>query len=196
MSEPVTELLARWSRGDRAALDLVMPLVYDELHRIARAYARRHSPDRTLQPTALVHEAWMRLAGREDGSFAHRTQFYALAAKIMRGILVDHARAARAEKRGGDAIRMPLDDAMGAAWRDPVDMIALDDALNALERLDGRQARAVELKYFGGLTIDELAGALDISAATVSRDLKAAEAWLGHTLRGGDGVPSGPLSEG
>lgn len=193
MPEPVTALLARWANGDRAALDEVMPLVYGELHQIARAYLSRQAPDHTLQPTALVHEAWMRLTGRDEANFSHRKQFYALAAKVMRGILVDHARAAHAEKRGGDAVKTPLTDSLGAPARDPVDFIVLDDALTALARVDERQARAIELKYFGGLTIDELADVLDVSPATISRDLRAAEAWLSHAVSSAP-RPSAPRS--
>jgi RNA polymerase sigma factor (TIGR02999 family) len=180
--DPVTTLLGRWAKGDRSALDAVMPVIYDELKKIARAYAGRESPGHTLQPTALVHEAWMRLAGRDHLSFSHRHQFYALAAKIMRGILVDHARAAQSVKRGGEAIKVPLTESLGGRGADPVEVIALDDALTSLAAMDERQARAVELKYFGGLTIDEMAEVLAVSAATISRDLKAAEAWLGHAL--------------
>lgn len=183
----VTELLARWANGDRAALDAMMPLVYAELHVIADAYLRRERSGHTLQPTALVHEAWLRLVRQDQPSIAHRKHFLALAAQVMRRILVDHARASQAQKRGGDVIQTAWDDAaVAAAPNDPVDLLALDDALSQLAAVDARQAQVIELKYFGGLTLDELAEVLGLSAATISRDQRAAEAWLGHALSGRD----------
>jgi RNA polymerase sigma-70 factor (ECF subfamily) len=181
----VTALLRRWADGERDALDLLMPLVYSELRRIADAYFRRERPEHTLQPTALIHEAWMRMAGQSHPSFEHRKQFFALAAQVMRRILVDHARAARADKRGGDLVRTDLAGNLGAV-RPPVDdLLALDEALTQLAGVSPRQARVIELRYFGGLNLDELAQVLDVSPATVSRDQKIAEAWLGQAMAGG-----------
>lgn len=186
MSGQVTELLARWADGDRAALDAMMPIVYAELRRIADAYLRRERSGHTLQPTALVHEAWMRLVRQEHPSIAHRRHFFALAAQVMRRILVDHARASQTQKRGGEVAMTTLDDTVRAATQgDPAELLALDVALSDLSRVDARQAQVIELKYFGGLTIDELAGVLGVSAATISRDQRAAEAWLGHVLAAG-----------
>jgi RNA polymerase sigma factor (TIGR02999 family) len=180
---PVTQLLAEWASGNRAALDALTPIVYRELRQIAGAYLSRERSGHTLQPTALVHEAWMRLANTDHPSFAHRKQFYALAAQIMRRILVDHARAANADKRGGGAIRTTLGAADAAAeGATIVDLLALDEALEQLRAVSERQARVVELRYFGGLTVEEIADLVGVSPATISREQKAAEAWLGHMI--------------
>lgn len=188
MAEDVTDLLAKWAGGDRASLDAVMPMVYAELRRIAGAYLRQEREGHTLQPTALVHEAWVRLIHQRHPSFPHRKHFYALAAQVMRHILVDHARAARAEKRGGAGERTDLRESMMVAENTTVDLLALDEALTALSRLDARQAEVIEMRYFGGLTLDDVADLLGVSAATISRDQRAAEAWLHHVLAAGGPV--------
>ena len=178
----VTQLLARWAEGDRAALDTLMPVVYAELRKIADAYLRRERSGHTLQPTALVNEAWLRLVRQEQPSFDHRKQFYALAAQVMRRILVDHARSVNADKRGG-GLKTTLDEGIGESSR-VVELIALDEALQRLADASPRQAQVIELRYFGGLNVEEMADVLGVSPATISRDQKIAEAWLGHILSG------------
>ncbi len=187
MSEPgrgdVTQLLAQWAGGDQTALDALIPVVYGELRRIADAYLRRERSDHTLQPTALVHEAWLRLVRQGDGGqFDHRKQFYGLAAQVMRRILVDHARTTNADKRGGGAAKTPLDESTGGTAPPIVDLLALNEALDQLAVVSPRQARVVELRYFGGLNVDETAEVLGVSAPTISRDQKAAEAWLAQAM--------------
>lgn len=185
----VTRLLQRWSAGDRAALDDLVPIVYAELRRIAEGYFSRERASHTLQPTALIHEAWMRMARQQKPVFDHRRQFYALAAQMMRRILVDHARATGAEKRGGDRARTTLDTALGVAvggGAPPlVDLLALDQALTKLAAVSPRQARVIELRYFAGLGVEDLAEILEVSPATISRDQRVAEAWLGQAMAGG-----------
>lgn len=178
----VTQLLVRWAGGDRSALDALMPIVYGELRQIADAYLRRERSDHTLQPTALVHEAWMRLVRQDQKRFEHRKQFYGLAAQVMRRILVDHARAAKADKRGGGMPIAALTDGMADSVSRVVELLALDEALTQLGRVSPRQAQVIELRYFGGLNVDEIADVLNVSSATVSRDQRTAEAWLGHTM--------------
>jgi RNA polymerase sigma factor (TIGR02999 family) len=178
----VTQLLAQWADGDREALDALMPVVYAELRKIADAYLHRERDDHTLQPTALVHEAWLRLVRQSQPQFDHRKQFYALAAQLMRRILVDHARSTNADKRGGGAIKTSLDGVADSRNPRTVELLALDDALDELARASPRQARIIELRYFGGLSVEEIAALVNISPATVSRDQKAAEAWLSHTM--------------
>jgi RNA polymerase sigma factor (TIGR02999 family) len=178
----VTQLLVRWAGGDRAALDALMPIVYGELRQIADAYLRRERADHTLQPTALVHEAWLRLVRQDQKHFDHRKQFYGLAAQVMRRILVDHARAAKADKRGGGVRITTLTDGMADATSQVVELLALDEALTSLGRVSPRQAQVIELRYFGGLNVDEVADMLNVSPATVSRDQRTAEAWLSHTM--------------
>src|SRR5262245_499535 len=178
MSGDVTQLLAQWSGGDRDALDALMPVVYGELRKIADAYLRRERSGHTLQPTALVHEAWMRLVRQDQPNFEHRTQFFALAAQVMRRILVDHARAVNADKRDGGAAKTRLHEAIAQFDDHTVEFLALDQALDQLARVSPRQAQVVELRYFGGLTVEEIASILNISPATISRDQKTAEAWL------------------
>src|SRR5262245_33215783 len=183
MAGDITQMLARWAAGDRAALDALMPLVYAELRKIADAYLRRERTGHTLQPTALVNEAWLRLVRQEQVAFEHREQFYALAAQVMRRILVDHARSVNAEKRGG-GLKTTLDEAVGGEASRVVELIALDEALERLAGVSPRQAQVIELRYFGGLNVEEMAGVLGVSPATISRDQKTAEAWLGHVLSG------------
>ncbi len=179
----VTELLLDWSRGDKQALDRLMPLVSDDLRRMARAYLRREAPGHTLQPTALVNELYMRLVDRRRVSWQTRAQFFAFAAGVMRRILVDHARARRAAKRGSGAVTMALDESLGAAGPGPLDVLALDELLDGLSALDERQGRLVELRVFGGLTIAEAAEVLGVGEATVSRDWASARAFLHRELR-------------
>jgi len=178
----ITQLLARWAQGDRSALDGLMPVVYAELRKIAEGYLRRERSGHTLQPTALVNEAWLRLVKQDGLQFDHRKQFYALAAQAMRRILVDHARTLKAGKRGGDAPRTALTaDISGGANR-TVELLALDEALDQLSRVSPRQAQVIELRYFGGLTVEEISDVVGASPATISRDQKTAEAWLGHVM--------------
>ncbi|MEZ5287767.1 MAG: sigma-70 family RNA polymerase sigma factor [Vicinamibacterales bacterium] len=178
----VTELLVRWTGGDSGALDLLMPAVYAELKKTASSLMRRERGGHTLQPTALVHEAWMRMVRQDRVSFEHRKQFFGLAAQVMRRILVDHARASKAGKRGGGSAKAPLDAVTIATEDRAFDLLALDHALTELSRIDPRQAQVIELRYFAGLTIDELAETLGVSAGTIGRAQRAAEAWLGFTM--------------
>jgi len=178
----VTQLLARWAGGDRAALDALLPIVYGELRKIADGYLPHERSGHTLQPTALVHEAWLRLVRQEGLQFEHRRQFYALAAQAMRRILVDHARAQAADKRGGGVARTTLDAGMSGGVNRTVELIALDEALEQLSSASPRQAQVIELRYFGGLNVEEMAETLGVSPATISRDQKTAEAWLAHVM--------------
>lgn len=181
----VTELLDAWSEGDPHALDQLLPLVLDDLRRIARSYLAKERAGHTLEPTALVNEVYLRLVGRRSVSWQNRTQFFGASAEIMRRILVDHARHKKAAKKGGGAAHLEFDEALdtsslwGAALRTPdVDLVALDEALERLAALDPRQARVVVLRYFGGLTIAETARALDVSPMTVKREWHTARLWL------------------
>lgn len=181
-SKQVTELLVRWRGGDKAALDSLMPLVYNELHRIANHYLQRERSDHTLQSTALVHEAYVRLAQQDLPEWQNRAHFFAVAAQLMRQILVDYARSHRASKRGGNVCKLTLEDAGDKAQALDVDIVALDDALKSLARMDAQQSRVVELKFFGGLSIEDTAEVLGISASTVKRDWITARAWLHREL--------------
>jgi RNA polymerase sigma factor (TIGR02999 family) len=181
-ADQVTELLVAWRDGQPGALDRLLPLVYGELRRQARAHLRRERPGHTLQPTALVHEAFLRLVGQRGAQWQNRRQFFAVASQAMRRALVDHARARSAAKRGAGLTRVALADAAQAAAPLDVDVLALDQALGRLERLDPRQVRVVELRYFGGLSAEEAAAALDVSLATVNRDWAMARAWLFREL--------------
>lgn len=174
----ITGLLQQWQAGDAQAVDQLMPLLYDQLKRLASAQMRGENAGHTLQPTALVHEAWMRMAEIERMSWQSRNHFIALAATTMRRVLVDHARARHAEKRAGAAESLPLQEVWMLPGSRGVDLEALDSALADLERLDPQQARIVELKFFAGLSVDETAVALGISERTVKRDWASAKAWL------------------
>ena len=178
----VTQLLARWTGGDRDALDALMPIVYGELHKIAGGYLRQERGNHTLQPTALVHEAWMRLVKQDQTGFANRKQFYGLAAQLMRQVLVDHARAVNANKRGQGAPKAVLDESLPAAEGTLDEFLALDEALTRLADLSPRRAQVIEMRYFGGLNVEEVADLLDVSIATVSREQKTAEAWLSQAM--------------
>ena len=180
--EGITELLERWGQGDKEALDQLMPLVYDELHRLAGAYLRRERHDHTLQPTALVNEAFIKLVNQNSMRWQNRAQFYGVAAQLMRRILVDHARVHYAAKRGGDRYQVPLDNLGGFGFQPDADLLALHDVLNRLAEIDPDQGRLVELRFFGGLTIEETAEVMHISHATVEREWKIAKAWLKREL--------------
>lgn len=191
MSQPgsvkhtITRMLQEWSGGRREVIDDLMPLVYDELHRQAKRYLRRERPGHTLQTTALIHEAYLKLIDQRNVAWESRTHFYAIAAQAMRRILVDHARTQKREKRGGDNIAVPLDEALQIAAKDEktVDLIALDEALTRLAERDERQARVVELRYFADLSLEETAAALGISRATAALDWSMAKAWLFRELK-------------
>jgi RNA polymerase sigma factor (TIGR02999 family) len=186
--ENVTQMLLDWGRGDRAALDRLMAVVYEDLRRQAARCLRRERPDHTLQTTALVHEAYMRLVDQRRVEWQDRAHFFAIAARVMRQVLVDHARRRNADKRGGAEDALPLDEALAVgAEEPPVDLVALDEALGRLEALSARQARVVELRYFGGLSVEETAEVLGVSPATVKNDWAASRAWLRRQLESGDG---------
>jgi RNA polymerase sigma factor (TIGR02999 family) len=176
-SQPVSALLSKWRSGDPEALDALLPLVYQELRRIAQHHLKQERPDHTLQSTALVHEAYLRLMKQGPAEFANRSHFMAVASRLMRQILVDHARGHRAAKRGG-GLKLELTEAMSAQKPQNIDLIVLDDALNQLAQLDPQQSRIVELRYFGGLSIEETAEIIGISRTTVKREWATARAWL------------------
>jgi RNA polymerase sigma factor (TIGR02999 family) len=180
----VTELLVRWRRGDREALEQLMPLVYEELRRLAHHYLSRERTDHTLQSTALVHEAYLRLAGPNPPQWQNRAHFFGIAAHVMRQILVEYARGRGAAKRGGHAVTLTLDDAASYLQQTDVDVVALDRALAELSELDAQQGRIVELRFFAGLTIEDTSEVLGISPATVKRDWVTARAWLFRALTG------------
>jgi RNA polymerase sigma factor (TIGR02999 family) len=180
----VTELLRRWSRGDVAARESLVPLVYDELRRLARYYLASQRSDHTLQSTAIVHEAYLRLAGRDTVHWENRGHFFAVAAQLMRRILVDHARKRNAAKRGGAQLTLLVDEAVEPSSQRELDLVALDDALKALAELDARQSRIVELRFFGGLSIEDTSRLLEISPATVKREWSTARAWLYEEISG------------
>ena len=181
-SNQVTELLVRWRGGDKAALDSLMPLVYTELRRIANHYLRGERSDHTLQSTALVHEAYVRMTEQDLPQWQNRAHFFAVAAQLMRQILVDHARSHRASKRGGNVYKLALEDAEEQPKVLDVDIVALDDALKSLATMDAQQSRVVELKFFGGLSVEDTAEVLGVSASTVKRDWTTARAWLFREL--------------
>ena len=177
-SSKVSLLLQEWREGDRKALDTLLPLVYTELRRLAHARLRNERPGHTLQSAALVNEAYLRLIGLDAPQWESRAHFFAIAARLMREVLVDYARRHRAGKRGGGACKLSLEDATGVSRRQDVDVVALDDALEALAKIDARQSQVVELRFFAGLSLQEISAALQIAPATVQRDWTAARAWL------------------
>ena len=179
----VTELLVDWRKGDQEALNKLMPLVYDELHRLASRYLRHERPGHTLQTTALVNEAYLKLVDQKNANLQNRVQFFAVAAQVMRHILVDYARSRRAFKRGGDYCRLSLDESVISAQETDPDLLTLNEALNSLAVLDPRQSRVVELRVFGGLTVEETSEALGISSRTVKREWSMAKAWLHRQIR-------------
>ena len=174
----VTRLLSDWSNGDRRALDELLPLVYDELRHLANAYLKRERDSHTLQSTALVHEAFLRLVNQHDVQWQGRAHFFGIAAQMIRRILVDHARAQRAAKRGAGAVRIELGEELAVAQQRDLDLIALDDALERLAAMDERQSRIVELRFFAGLSVEDTADVMGISTATVKREWSSARAWL------------------
>jgi RNA polymerase sigma-70 factor (ECF subfamily) len=181
LAEEITQLLIKWSDGDRAALDELMPLVYGELRRLANGYLRRHD-NNSLQPTALVHEAYLRLVDYQAADWQTRAQFFGLAATIMRNLMVDAARRRQAAKRGGPQYTLSLSEADHLGREQEINLLALDDALQALSALKPRYSRVVELKFFGGLTIEETAAVLGVSHTIVEREWTFARAWLHREL--------------
>lgn len=177
-SYDITALLVDWNNGDQSALEKLLPLVERELHRLAHSYMRRESPDHTLQTTALVNEAYLRLIDQKKTRWQNRAHFFGIAAKIMRRILLNWVRDQQRQKRGGGAIQVSLSEVAAIPLIKGADLIALDEALERLNMTDERKARVVELRYFGGLSVEETAEVLDISAITVLRDWKFAKAWL------------------
>lgn len=181
-SQSVSQLLRRWSDGESEALDQLLPLVYGELRRMARRYMRQQPSGHTLQTTALIHEAYLRLIGQEEKHWENRAHFFGVAAQAMRHILVDYARARRTAKRGGEAQAISLDEAAIVSDERAAELVALDDALAELSRLSPRQCRVVELRYFGGLSVAETSEVLAVSSDTVTRDWNQAKAWLHREL--------------
>lgn len=177
-SHQVTQLLADWSRGDQTALDKLLPLVHEELRRLAHHYMNRESPGHTLQTTALVNEAYVRLVDQKEVHWQNRAHFFAVAAQVMRHLLIDHARAHSRAKRGGDAQRVPFEEAIVMSPERASELLALEEALIELEKVAPRRGRVVELRYFGGLSIEEAAEVLKVNPTTVSRDWRWAKAWL------------------
>jgi len=178
----ITEVLLAWSDGNAESLERLLPLVLDELRRIAHGFLQQEAPGHTLQPTALVNELYLRLAGRRHVSWKNRAHFFGFAAQTMRRILVDHARAKQTAKRGQGGIRVTLDDLIGVPTEPDVDLVRLDDALRVLAEMDPRQSQVVELRFFAGLTFDEIAEVLGIGVATVGRDWASARTWLFREL--------------
>jgi RNA polymerase sigma factor (TIGR02999 family) len=183
-SAEITGLLLAWSGGDEAALEQLMPLVHRELHRIARRCMAKERADHSLQATALVNEAYLRLIDLRRVNWQNRAHFLAMSARLMRRILVEFARARGSQKRGAGAPKVTLDDALTVSTEPAPELVALDDALQALETFDKRKSRVVELRYFGGLSVEETAAALEVSADTVMRDWRLAKAWLHQEMQG------------
>lgn len=182
--QQITERLIAWNSGDAAARDDVIRGVYNELRRMAGRYLRLERPGHSLQPTALVHEAYLRLVDQTQVSWQNRAHFFGVAAQMMRRILVDHARTKQRDKRGGPARKLSLDEAMDASKGQPADLVALDDALESLARIDPRKSSVIELRFFGGLSVEETAEVLEVSPQTVLRDWKLAKAWLYQEMKG------------
>jgi len=182
-TENLTGLLIEWRDGDKAALEQLIPLVYDELRRMAHRYVQRERDGHTLQTSALVNEAYVRLAGQENVDWQNRSHFFAVTAQVMRHILIDHARRRRYVKHGGELRQIPLEDAEGMTQQRAAELIALDEALAELAKFDQRKNRVVELRYFGGLSLEETAEVLEISLMTVRRDWRAAKAWLFRRMK-------------
>lgn len=179
----VTELLQDWSEGDESALERLMPLVYDELHWLAHQHMKHEKPGHILQTSALINEAYLRLVDRPRIHWENRAQFFGIAARVMRRILVDEARKRKADKRGGDAIHVTLNEATNVAHEQAANVVALDDALKSLEAIDSRQSEIVVLRFFGGLSIEETAEVLKVSLGTVMRDWTFARAWLRNEMK-------------
>jgi RNA polymerase sigma-70 factor (ECF subfamily) len=184
----VTELLRNWSDGDKQAQEKLFQVVYDELHRQAARYLRNEHAGFSLQTTDLIHEAYLRLINQQHVEWQNRLHFFAISAKVMRRILVDHVRGRQAAKRGGSDIRLPLEEAMVVLPEQDLDLVALDEALNRLAQIDAQQSQIVELRFFSGLSVEEAAKVLEVSERTVKRDWNVAKAWLRRELsRGGQG---------
>lgn len=184
-ADNLTSLLVEWREGDEAALERLMPLVYDQLRSMAHRYVQRERDGHTLQTSALVNEAYLRLAGQKVG-WQNRAHFFAVSARVMRHILIDHARRRRYTKHGGDAQQIPIEEASAMTMERATELIALEEALEELARLDQRKSEVVELRYFGGLSLEETAEVLKISLMTVRRDWRAAKAWLYRRLKAGE----------
>lgn len=185
--QELTGLLQAWSNGDQSALEKLTPLIYGELRRLARHYMAGERRDHTLQPTALVNEAFLRMIGSAGVEFRNRAHFFAISAQLMRRLLVDFARSRGYQKRGGNAVQLPLDEAVAAIPARTADLVALDDALSELAKVDPRKARVVEMRFFGGLTADETAAVLKVSPDTVARDWSLSKVWLLRELKRGGG---------
>lgn len=183
-ADNLTGLLVEWGEGDKAALNRLMPLVYDELRRIAHRYVQRERDGHTLQTSALVNEAYIRLAGQQNVDWQNRAHFFGVTAQVMRHILIDHARRRRYTKHGGDVRQVPIEDATEMSVQRASELIALDEALQELSKIDQRKCLVVELRYFGGLSLEETAEVLRISSMTVRREWRAAKAWLYRTIKG------------
>jgi RNA polymerase sigma factor (TIGR02999 family) len=190
----VTRLLHRWQQGDQSAIEELLPLIYGELRRIARRHLRGERYGHTLEATALVHEVYLRLAGGSELRWNDRVHFYAVAAQMMRRVLVDHARGRGAAKRGGSVVKVSLDEARDPAIESGPDVVALDDALKSLEALDPRKSRIVELRFFGGLTLEETAAVLGVSVPTVVKETRLARAWLHSQIAAGSAGRAGHSS--
>jgi len=188
MPEDVTQLLLDWSNGEATALEKLLPVVYDELRRLAARLLSRERNDHTLQPTALVHEVYLKLIDQQKVEWQNRAQFFALSAKLMRNILVDHARKSQAEKRGGGARKVSLEDVVTQSIGHTTELVALDEALQELAIFDERKSRIIELRYFGGLSLEEIEKVIGISIATIRRDMRFAEAFLYRIMQGEDEI--------
>ncbi len=194
-TQEVTQLLADWGRGDKSAFDKLFPLVHEELRRIAQRQMSHERPGHTLQATALVNEAYLKLAGNEGFEWRDRAHFYAVCAQVMRHVLIDHARAHARDKRGGGAVQVSLNDAIALSEQRAEELVALDEALRSLEHLDPQKGRIVEMRYFGGLSIEETAEVLDISPRTVRREWRRAKAWLYRMISEGVADETRPLAK-
>lgn len=193
--QEVTQLLADWGRGDRSALERLLPLVHTELRRIARRQMSHERPGHTLQATALVNEAYLKLAGQQGFEWQNRAHFFAVAAQVMRHILIDHARAHARDKRGGGAIQVSLNEAAVIGGQQAENFLALDEALRTLEQIDPQKGKIVELRYFGGLSIEETADVLNVSPRTVRREWQRAKAWLYRMVSEGTTDETRPLAQ-
>lgn len=193
--QEVTQLLADWGRGDKSAFDKLFPLVHEELRRIAQRQMSHERPGHTLQATALVNEAYLKLAGNEGFEWRDRAHFYAVCAQVMRHVLIDHARAHARDKRGGGALQVSLNDAIALGEQRAEELVALDEALRSLEHLDPQKGRIVEMRYFGGLSIEETAEVLDISPRTVRREWRRSKAWLYRMISEGVADETRPLAK-
>ena len=182
--QEITQLLLSWSKGDEAALDQLIPLVYPELRKLARRYMSRESPEHTLQTSALINEAYLRLVDQQAVEWQDRAHFFAVAAQVMRHILIDHARSHLYGKRGAGAQHLPLDEAAFVSQERATELVALDDALTNLAKIDERKSRIVELRFFGGLSVEETAEAMKVSPVTVMREWRTAKAWLYREISG------------